>query len=175
MEGSVHLERFIPRVRTGLLPSVRLLIRDRSGVFVVHYSTSTEGTYTDQSYINDMALGARIRNLKTPADIRSIFPPGAKTASFDGVHGYINLDGGWANAAHGVELLMKKVAELGVTILPGKPVVDLVKGDGGQRTVGVKCTDGTQYAADVVVIAAGSWTPSSFPKLDLMGKCLATG
>ena len=54
-------------------------------------------------------------------------------------------------------------------------MVDLLKDDHEQRTVGVKCADGTQYAADVVVIAAGSWTPSSFPKLDLMGKCLATG
>ena len=129
--------------------------------------------YTDKSYKNDIALGARIDDLKTPEAIRAIFPPGVPTASFEGTSGYLNRDGGWAFAEQGVAQLMRKVQEQGAQIVAGKSVVELIRKDG--RTKGVKCADGSTYDAELVVIASGSWTPSSFPTLDLQGNCLATG
>ncbi|KAJ3519778.1 hypothetical protein NM688_g9253 [Phlebia brevispora] len=144
-----------------------------SGVFVVHESTGSE-TYTDQSHTNDLAIGSRVVELKTPSDIRAIFPASAKTSSFEGVYGYLNRDGGWAHAARGVEILMHKVEKAGAKIVPGKSVVGLFR-DANGKTVGVRCKDGSRYDADIVVVAAGSWTPSSFPEVDLLGKCLATG
>lgn len=51
--------------------------------------------------------------------------------------------------------------------------MELVKEDG--KTTGVNCADGSLFRADLVVIASGSWTPSTFPSLPLFGKCLATG
>ena len=129
--------------------------------------------YSDKSYTNDIALGARIEDLTTPEAIHAIFPPGVPTVSFEGTSGYLNRDGGWAFAEQGVFQLMQKVQKQGAQIIAGKSVVELVKKEG--RTGGVKCADGTAYDADLVVIASGSWTPSSFPTLDLHGKCLATG
>lgn len=175
MERQGELGRFLPRVRTHFKLTLHFLISGRSGVFVVHGANAGGGTYADQSYTNDIALGACIHDIKTLSDVRTIFPSAAKIGTFDGLHGYINKDGGWANAAQGIELLMRKVEKLGAKVLAGKSVVELVKDESGERTVAVKCADGSRYDADVVVIAAGSWTPSSFPKLDLMGKCLATG
>lgn len=143
----------------------------RSGVFVIHQSDS--GGYSDQSYTNDISLGARIEDLHTPEAIRAIFPSNVQTVSFEGVSGYLNRDGGWAFATQGIALLMRRVASHGAQILSGKAVTSLIQ-EGG-RTTGVRCADGTHYDADLVVIASGSWTPSTFPALDLKGKCLATG
>lgn len=136
--------------------------------------TSGGSGYGDGAYQNDVALGVRLKDLKTPEEIKSIFPSGVKTASFEGSSGYINYDGGWAFASQGVAVLLERVKKLGAVVYPGKGVVDLIKGEDG-KTRGVKASDGSSYDADLVVIASGSWTPSSFPKLNLYDKCLATG
>lgn len=115
-----------------------------------------------------------MKNLNTPEEIKAIFPPGVKTGSFEGASGYLNYEGGWAFASQGVAVLLERVKKLGAVVYPGKSVVDLVKGEDGV-TRGVKTADGSSYDADLVVIASGSWTPSTFPKLDLFDKCLATG
>ncbi|PSR73762.1 hypothetical protein PHLCEN_2v10406 [Hermanssonia centrifuga] len=142
-----------------------------SGVLVLRKSGNE--AYTDQSYHNDIALGAHLEDLTTPDAIRATFPADIKTPSFEGSSGYLNHDGGWAFASQGVSLLMRRVASLGAQILAGKAVIELIKKDG--KTNGVKCADGTAYYADLVVLASGSWTPSTFASLDLKGKCLATG
>lgn len=167
--------KFLSRVRT--LHLVHLdrclipLLSVRCGVFVLQ----AEGNevYTDQAYHNDIALGAKIRDLKNTQDIQSIFPPGVKTASFEGRTGYLNLEGGWAYASQSMLLLMIKVANIGAKIHPARAVTELVKENG--RTKGVRCADGSEYEADLVVLASGSWTPSTFSSLPLYDKCLATG
>ncbi|KAI0090734.1 FAD dependent oxidoreductase [Irpex rosettiformis] len=148
-----------------------LFRRYRSGVFVI---SSGGSGYGDGAYQNDVALGVRLKDLKTPEEIKSIFPPGVKTASFEGASGYINYDGGWAFASQGVAVLLERVKKLGAVVYPGKGASDLIKAEDG-TTKGVKTTDGSSYDADLVVIASGSWTPSTFPKLNLYDKCLATG
>ena len=132
------------------------------------------GTYADQSYVNDCAFGARVAHLEDVAALRAIFPSDVKIGSFEGAEGYLNRDGGWAAAAQGVEIILNKVRNEGVRVLAGKAVVELVKNAEGQ-TVGVKCQDGTIFDADLIVVASGSWTPATFKTLDLRGKCLATG
>ena len=124
--------------------------------------------------MNDRTLGARIEDLKNATAIRAIFPATAKTGSFEGAEGYLNRDGGWAAAAQGVEILLRKVRDEGIPVLPGKAVTELMRDTDG-RTVGVKCQDGSVFDADLVVVASGSWTPATFKTLNLHGKCLATG
>lgn len=143
-------------------------------MFVVRHPNTTSGAYSDEAYVNDRTIGARIADLRDASAIRSIFPTGVKIASFEGAEGYFNRDGGWAAAAQGVETLLKKVRDKGVEVLAGRPVTGLIKDTEG-RTVGVKTQDGTVLDADLVVIASGSWTPATFRTLDLKGKCLATG
>lgn len=136
-------------------------------------SDTYEDSYANKSYINDVELGARVEKLITGEEIREKFPSDINVASFDGSSGYLNRDGGWAHAAQGIRLMMDSVVSLGGKVLPGKSVAKLLQENG--RTIGVECADSTVFNADLVVLAAGSWTASSFPKLDFGGKCIATG
>ncbi|TCD64557.1 hypothetical protein EIP91_003914 [Steccherinum ochraceum] len=148
-----------------------------SGVLVLG---SASASYADKAYANDIALGARIDTLASPDAIRAVFPSTVKTASFDGLSGYVNHDGGWAQASKSMSILLEKVIAFeGASVIPGKAVTGLLRkadGEAGkERTVGVKCDDGTEYDAELVVLAAGSWMASTFPELDLQEKCVATG
>jgi sarcosine oxidase/L-pipecolate oxidase len=138
--------------------------------------------YTEQSFNNDLKAGARVERLDSVASIRSQFPSdfhdSGRLGTFTSLDvssiGYVNHDGGWAEAERAVSLLMEHVKKRGVKVMPGKAVQELLKDEHGQ-TKGVRCADGSQYGANVVVLALGSWTASAFPALKLMGKCLATG
>ncbi|KAI0783071.1 FAD dependent oxidoreductase [Abortiporus biennis] len=141
-----------------------------SGVLVLG---TGEAAYTDEAYINDVALGARIEKFSSPDAIRTLFSGDIELGSFDGRTGYLNKDGGWAFAAQGVSRLQSKVEALGGKVIPGKAVTSLLQKDG--KTSGVKCADGSEYEAELVVLASGSWTASTFTTLDLKKTCLATG
>ncbi|KAF8995386.1 FAD dependent oxidoreductase [Cyathus striatus] len=146
-----------------------------SGVIALGISDSDTGPYSDASLVNDIAAGARVQILDNAEDIRSIFPPGLNKNRpvFQNKSGFLNRDGGWANAGKGVSMLIRKVTELNGKVLPGKLVAKLIKEDG--RTVAIECSDGSIFKSSTVIIATGAWTPSAFPGLDLGGQCIATG
>ena len=125
-----------------------------------------------KTYENDVAIGSRLSVLDAEA-IRAVFPAGVKTASFERQSAYFNLDGGWAHATQGVIIMTANVISLGGQVIPGKAVTKLLHRNG--VTAGVECADGSSYDASLVVLATGAWTSSSFPNLDLKGKCIATG
>jgi sarcosine oxidase/L-pipecolate oxidase len=120
-----------------------------------------------------MALGARLQLLENQSAIRQAFPSSTNVASLSGMTGYLNRDGGWAHASQGVSLMMDKVIAMGGNIIPGKAVETLLRHN--ETTSGVRCADGTEFRAQVVVLAIGSWTASSFPDLLLAEHCVATG
>lgn len=138
--------------------------------------------YIEQSIINDLQHGAKVERLDSPASVRAQFPlelrKSGRLGTFTSLDAsstnYINHDGGWAEAERAVELLSEHVKKRGVNVLPGKVVKELVKDERGQ-TKGVRCADDSEYEANVVVLALGSWTASVFPSLNLSGRCLATG
>ncbi|KXN85293.1 L-pipecolate oxidase [Leucoagaricus sp. SymC.cos] len=137
-------------------------------------------SYTDESLLNELELGCSLLLLPDSESIRSAFPSDVPVGSFkgDGVQsmhrmGYLNHDGGWADAGQGVRILLSEVKRLGAKVLPGKSVSCVQQTNG--RVTGVLCADNTLYDADLVVIATGSWTPSTFPELKLHETCLATG
>lgn len=144
----------------------------RSGVLVLGTDTGKD-TYANKSYDNDIALGSRLDVLEDGTAIRSVFPQGVRVASFETLSGYLNHDGGWANAAQGVSIMTVNVVAQGGKVFTGKRATKLLR-QGGQ-TSGVQCGDGTVFKADLVILAAGSWTASSFSDLDFNGKCIATG
>jgi len=92
----------------------------------------------------------------------------------DTASGYFNKEGGWANATRGVARGIELVRELGGSVEGGKVVKALAKDRKG-KTRGVKCADGEEISADLVVLATGSWTASTFPQLNLDSLCVATG
>ncbi|KAG1716485.1 hypothetical protein ID866_689 [Astraeus odoratus] len=146
----------------------------------------------DELHENDLAEGAPVVVLPDAESIRSTFPPSLRIptvtqatsrslhnhlGSFADYNGYFNQEGGWVEAARAVEILLNVVMARGAKLEGGKEVVMLLRSNTNKsvHTYGVKCTDGSTYLADRVVIATGSWTASSFPGLQLDKKCLATG
>ena len=142
----------------------------RSGVYC---DMQGGDSYVDKSYDNDIAQGARAEIVETPEAMRALFPTTASVAVPENVHGYINHDGGWAWATQGILCAMDHITARGGNIVPGKAVIELVQE--GSKLTGVRCADGSSFYADIVVLAAGSWTASAFPDLGLDGQCLATG
>jgi sarcosine oxidase/L-pipecolate oxidase len=143
----------------------------RSGVLVIR---TDSGGYGNAAYKNDIALGAHLVDLPDADSIRSIFPVGVPLAMFSpSTAGYLNRDGGWAFAAQGVAKLLDRVKALGAKVVPGQGATELAHRAG--QVIGVNCAGGKVFEADVIVIAAGSWTACSFPELDLGTRCLATG
>ncbi|KAM6502510.1 FAD dependent oxidoreductase [Amanita muscaria] len=145
-----------------------------SGLLNVFSTVEQSGkSYADDSYRNDVALGARVKELIGGDAIRSVFPESVHLGSFASRNGYINYDCGWANAGQGLSLMIQKVRDLGGEFILGKTVCNLLREEG--RTVGVQCADGSTYPAAVVILSIGSWTASALPNLRLEKNCLATG
>lgn len=137
-------------------------------------SSDRGDAYADEAYKNDLASGADIELLNTADEIAAVFPTGVPLSGLENRTGYLNCDGGWANAGKGLSRLISRVRALGGKFLTGKRVCGIIRcGDGSVS--GVSCADGSNYSAGLVIIATGSWTPSNFPELDLRHMCLATG
>ncbi|KAJ3575067.1 hypothetical protein NP233_g1353 [Leucocoprinus birnbaumii] len=143
------------------------------------FASANGSTYASESFLNDLKLGCSLVPLPDPATIRSVFPAGIPVGSFEGNgtrtlrQGYLNRDGGWADAGQGVNILLSRVRQLGAKVHPGKAVSSLQHDNG--RVIAVRCTDDSVYDVDLLVIATGSWSPSAFPDLRLQDACLATG
>ena len=142
---------------------------------------SGSSQYASGARKNDIALGANVKDVRDSDDkientvtLRELYDQNVKLGSFfDDAHGYYNKDGGWADAAGAVKHLLEKVKSAGVQVLSGKEVSNLLKEK--DKICGVKCKDGSEYLADIVVIASGAWTAAAFPELSLKDKAMATG
>lgn len=88
--------------------------------------------------------------------------------------GYFNPEGGWAEAARAMQILLLRVKAVGGRVIEDQEVTGLVKDESGQ-TRGVRCRSGTCFEGDRVILTIGAWTASTFPDLELDSKCLATG
>lgn len=147
--------------------------------------------FDDGAFLNDVKHGARVKKFQpggvdhahegaSPLDthesstLTEIFRPDISLGeNVSDAYSYLNVDGGWVNSKKGVEIAMQMVRDLGGQIHSGKEVAELIKA--GSRTSGVRCKDGSVFDADIVVLATGSWTASSFPELKLGERCHATG
>ncbi|KAG6837069.1 hypothetical protein H0H93_015337 [Arthromyces matolae] len=130
-----------------------------SGVLVLGF---TNDAYADKAYQNDIDLGATLNRLQDAEAIRNVFSPDVPTASFENNSGYLNKEGGWADAGQGLSIMLEMIISLGCKVLSGKPVKCVVRDVAG-KTNGVQCEDGSIYKASTVIIATGSWTPATFP------------
>ncbi|KAI6168676.1 FAD dependent oxidoreductase [Pisolithus thermaeus] len=148
------------------------------------------GAYADKSYENDVAEGARVSLLPDAERIRSVFPASLRVSEhehplqsrrllgdFVDYSGYVNFDGGWAEATRAVRILLDIVIARGAKVESGKEVLALLNSsaDKSGYTCGAMCVDGSTYPANRVILATGSWTAPSFPGLALDQRCLASG
>lgn len=137
-------------------------------------SADRSDSYTHVAYANDKALGSRITEFLDATSITEHFPKGVKLGS-RAAAGYLNMEGGWANASDGVRRAMDIVRARNGNILEGHEVSTINFGRGGNAE-GVTLVSGEVIEADVTVIATGSWTSSLLS--DVVGlddRILATG
>lgn len=77
--------------------------------------------------------------------------------------GYFNPHGGWAASGRVVARLAEAAKAAGVGIRTGQSFARLLEEE--TRIVGVRTTGGEEWRADVVLVAAGAWTPALLPHL----------
>jgi len=143
---------------------------------VISLGSLKGSSYIDDAYRHDVALGSRVVHLPTRDAIAQHFPSNVEIGCHDSA-GYLNRDGGWANASLGISTLVEKVRGLGAEILPGREMVEIVFSPDGEKALGVRLKSGEVMTADVTVIATGAWTGSLVPDVDLgiAERLLATG
>ncbi|KAI1275564.1 DAO-domain-containing protein [Xylaria sp. FL0933] len=137
--------------------------------------------YTRRSWVNAMALAHKEgRSLQSVRLLPSAFALG-KVMQND-AHwadwGYVNTAAGWADAERSMKWLYDKVVETGrVTFVNG--TVEALGTQAAekeqqqqQRVTGARLSDGRKFSADLVIVAAGAWTPTL---VDLAGSAVATG
>jgi sarcosine oxidase / L-pipecolate oxidase len=97
--------------------------------------------------------------------------------------GYLNLAAGWADAEKSMDWLYKKVVDTGRVTFVNGTVEALNTEPSAQnegeaitaqdrKVTGARLSDGRNLSADLVIVAAGAWTPSL---IDLSGQAIATG
>jgi glycine/D-amino acid oxidase-like deaminating enzyme len=97
-----------------------------------------------------------------------------RLADFAQTSGYLNPQAGWGEATRSCQLLIDHLRSQGVTFIPGKEVCGMtfdpcLSSRGGRKVTGVRFADGEEMAADLVVVAAGAWTPGLFAQKGMGG------
>jgi glycine/D-amino acid oxidase-like deaminating enzyme len=127
-----------------------------TGVAFLTRAPMEPGGFEHDSFATLSARGHRIERLGA-AEIARRFPayrPGAL------VDGYLHRDGGWAESGAVVASLAAQCRARGVAVRQGCAIDRL--GDSPARAAHA---GGDALAADLVVVAAGSWTPRLLPAL----------
>jgi sarcosine oxidase/L-pipecolate oxidase len=114
--------------------------------------------YCDESLSNCIAMDLKPTLLNTPAEVKAIFPAGLATGAFGDRVGYANKTGGWGEAARAIEIGHKRILAKGGVIRGGAEVVEFKKT--GKKVTGVVLKSGEVVPADLVLVAAGAWTPA---------------
>jgi len=80
--------------------------------------------------------------------------------------GYFNAFGGWADAGETVTWLAYAALQKGVVIRSGNQGEFRKMIQSGNVVQGIETMDGTRHFGDLVLVAAGAWSPSIVPELD---------
>ncbi|KAK6856257.1 hypothetical protein PG995_008408 [Apiospora arundinis] len=107
-----------------------------------------------------------------PLDGREAIRNATTTGAELGDWGYLNRGSGWANAERAMAWFYEKVRRTGRVKFVSGTVARLEVDADHRRVVGAKLADGRSLRAELVVVAAGAWTPSL---VDLRGQAVATG
>ncbi|KAI0905400.1 FAD dependent oxidoreductase-domain-containing protein [Ustulina deusta] len=133
--------------------------------------------YTKRSWVNAMALAhAEGRSLESVRLLPIAFAIGkvTRTGGEWADWGYLNTAAGWADAGRSMRWLYDRVvATRRVTFVNGTvEALETQTGEKEQRVTGARLSDGRSFSADLVIVAAGAWTPTL---VDLAGSAVATG
>ncbi|WWD04620.1 hypothetical protein V865_002691 [Kwoniella europaea PYCC6329] len=95
-------------------------------------------------------------------------------ADLTGWKGLFVKNGGWVAARNALNAVGHELRRLGVKSAFGSSGTfkELILGADGRTVTGVRMVDGTEWCGDLVVFAAGAWSPAL---LDLEGQCETKG
>lgn len=149
-----------------------------SGVVCLSGDDPAGRAFVDASYANCKAMGLEPNYVRTPTEIKACWPKGLETGAFAGRAGYHNTVGGWGEAARSIEIGLQRVKDMGGKVRGGAEVVAINRT--GRKVTGVTLKSGEQIPADLVVVAAGAWTPALMqsPEIDIRmpeSEVIATG
>ena len=105
------------------------------------------------------AMGHPLERLM-PGELGRRFPSWSEEQYPDG---YYNRRAGWAESGNVVSWLLDKARDSGVRLVEGQTMKALR--EDGSRVSGIVTDGGEEHSADVVVVAAGAWTPTLLPWL----------
>ncbi len=149
-------------------------------------ANSGAGTYVKQSLDNVRSLalsglsGLDIAKIEELPNEEAICGATGHFGS-NGETGYVNWSSGWADAEACVRYAIERLSTESngrVTLRSNTKVREIVfdqttiKEKNGTRCIGAELEDGSRLSADLVVLAAGAWSPSL---IDLRGRAVATG
>lgn len=140
-------------------------------VYPAHSASAKE--YARKSYANVRQIeGDNVVFLPSKEDVLGVVPAYGETLDVAG--GYVNWGSGWSDAAASVRFAKEQLDRDGKVVFRTGDVQRVLHDSSGAkpRATGVALADGSVLTADLVVLAAGAWTPKL---VDLRGKAVATG
>jgi glycine/D-amino acid oxidase-like deaminating enzyme len=129
------------------------------GFLLLSREPLSPGTFEGDSYERLAARGIPVARLDAGA-IRARFPA---WRTDDYPEAYHNPRAGWTEADRVLETLLRDAERAGVRIRPGAPMSGLIESARG--VTGITLADDERLEADVVLVAAGPWTPKLVPGL----------
>ena len=149
-----------------------------SGLLLVYPDgDSNASTYALKSYENVKPIeGDRVVYLPTRADVHRVAPAYREEDLTNIAGGYVNWGSGWSHAEDTVRYVKRRLDEEGkVTFRTASPVEKVLFNDDASAAAaatGVLLTDGTRVSADLIILAAGAWSPGL---IDLRDRAVSTG
>jgi glycine/D-amino acid oxidase-like deaminating enzyme len=129
------------------------------GFMLLSKSEMQPGSFEYENFIRLEARGYQPERLNS-TELRTRFPAWAAELYPDG---YLNRRAGWAESGEVVTQLLAEAESLGVQLRPGTHFARLYETDAA--VTGIVTTDDQILAADLVIMAAGAWTPGLLPYL----------
>jgi glycine/D-amino acid oxidase-like deaminating enzyme len=129
------------------------------GFLLMRRDAMTPGCFEHESFTRLAKRGFPVRRVKADG-LRAQFPAWAPERFVDG---YLSERAGWAESGKVVARLAVEVRDACVIVREGAGFARLI--ERGSRVTGVVTTTGEELRADLVLIAAGAWTPTLLPHL----------
>lgn len=117
------------------------------------------GEFEYESFVLLERRGHPVRRLSDSARAQT-FPAWSGVTYPDG---YLNERAGWAESANVLARVARDARADGVSLCEGSSFVRLLERE--RSVAGVRTSDGRDLVADIVVVAAGAWTPTLLPHL----------